>query len=100
MVRLKNRTLDGRRPHPPVARLAREGHFILVFHSYPGAEIQQALAERGIRVLQYVPDSALMVKVPAAADLNGLNIAFVANLETADKISPELAARSNNTYLF
>jgi len=43
-------------------------HYILQFESYPDADIRADLAGRGIRILQYVPDNALMVSSAATAD--------------------------------
>jgi hypothetical protein len=53
--------------------------------------MRQELERRGIRVLQYVPDSALMVASPVAPDLDGLEVLSAGALEPADKISPLLA---------
>jgi hypothetical protein len=44
-----------------------------------------------MRVLQYVPDSALMVASPVTPDLDGLDILSAGTLAPSDKISPLLA---------
>ena len=53
--------------------------------------MRQELERRGIRVLQYVPDSTLMVASPVAPDLDGLEVLSASALEPSDKISPLLA---------
>ena len=80
-------------------RLARGGHYILGFPAYPDRDIRAGLTARGILVLQYVPDSALMVSVPRGASLEGLNLTFAVAMEAGDKIDPGLAASSTNAYL-
>ena len=66
-IRLKTRTIDtvqatgqGRLAGRP---MLGGRHYLLQFPSYPGPEVRQELARRRIRVLQYVPDNALMVLV-------------------------------------
>jgi len=98
-IRLKTRNLATGRRAVSVARLTRGRHYILGFQSSPDQQVLQSLRERGIRVLQYVPDSALMVFVAPSANLEGLDVAFAGQLEVADKISPGLATSSTNTYL-
>jgi hypothetical protein len=69
------------------------------FRVYPGPEIREELARRHIRVLGYVPDSALMVSTGAALDLEGLDVTWAGALEAADKISPLLATQAAGAYL-
>jgi hypothetical protein len=69
----------------------RGNHYVLHFDSYPGPELRDELASRGIRVLQYVPDNALMVSSKASADLSGLPLLGAGSLDSSDKISPLLA---------
>ena len=66
-------------------------HFLLHFPTEPGPEMRRELERRGMRVLQYVPDAALMVASPAAPDLEGLGALSASALEASDKISPLLA---------
>ena len=57
LIRLRTRTI-----HPLAeARQVTGRHFILQFLNYPGGEVRATLQQRGIRVLGYVPDNALMV---------------------------------------
>ncbi len=60
MVRLKTRAAGGR-PVRTAPRPERASHFLLEFPTEPGPEVRSELTRRGIRVLQYVPDAALMV---------------------------------------
>jgi len=79
---------------------ARRGnHYMLQFQSYPDAALRDELASRGIRVLQYVPDNALMVSSAADADLSGLPLLGTASLESTDKISPLMAAQVAGSFL-
>src|SRR5436305_10601236 len=88
-IRLKNRAPF--RPTAmsrPLSRVGRPGHYILQFPSLPGPALREDLARRGIRVLNYVPDSALMVSISAASDLRGLDVSWAGTLTASDKISP------------
>ena len=75
-VRSGSRSLRGRR------------HWIVQFRSYPGAGLRAELARRGIRVLEYVPDLALMVSAPGTPDLGDLDVRWAGALTPAEKISP------------
>jgi len=86
-LRLKARATPARRGIRPTA--AGATHLILQFERYPDAGIRSELESRGIRVLEYVPDNALLVAA-AGADLGGLPVEWSGALETADKISPQL----------
>jgi hypothetical protein len=71
--------------------LAREGtHYILQFAAEPGTAELEELERRGIHVLQYVPDAALMVASPTTPDLQGLNVVSLTTMDVSDKISPVL----------
>ncbi len=87
--------------HPP--RNARTDavarHLILRFASRPGPRLLAELAQRGIRVLAYLPDSALMVAPQAEPDLRGLGVTWAGPMDPADKISPALADESGSVYL-
>ena len=74
-------------------------HYILQFDSYPGPETRAALARRGVRILGYVPDSALMVSAGEGADLAGLKVAWAGSLQAADKLSPSLEASGKSALL-
>jgi hypothetical protein len=104
-IRLRTRTLQPRRGEtalPPAARANERtlrAHYILQFGAYPGPEIRRELARRGVRVLGYVPDSALMVSSDPAANLRGLGAIWAGSLETRDKLSPRLATAPAPAYL-
>ena len=70
-VRLKTRAA-GTRPVRTAPRPERASHFLLEFPTEPGPELRRELERRGIRILQYVPDAALMVASRAAPNLEGL----------------------------
>src|SRR5579872_6446205 len=95
-IRLKTRTID-----PP--RTVRSGawgrHLVLRFESRPGPRLLAELAHRRIRVLAYLPDSALMVAVDGQPDLSGLGVTWAGPLDAADKISPLLAQDRGDVYL-
>lgn len=89
VVRLKAGT--GARPSRTLPRHGRTTHFLLQFPTEPGLEMRRELERRGMRVLQYVPDAALMVASPGAPRLEGLGVLSVAVLGPSDKLSPLLA---------
>jgi hypothetical protein len=99
VIRLKSRSLPAvaRRSAPP--RIIPGRHYILSFSAAPGPQLLEALAGHGIRILQYVPDSALMVFVPPQANLDGLDIVFATQLEVKDKIDAGITMGSTNSYL-
>ena len=98
-VHLRTGDLRSAGRRPTASRLAHGGHYILGFPAYPDRNIRKGLTARGIHVLQYVPDSALMVSVPRGASLEGLNLTFAAAMEAGEKVDPALAASSTNAYL-
>lgn len=81
----------GARTAKMLPRHGRATHFLLQFPTEPGPEMRRELERRGMRVLQYVPDAALMVASPVTPDLAGLPVLSAAALEPSDKISPLLA---------
>jgi hypothetical protein len=102
-IRLKTRTIDTAQAASlgqPVGRpLVGGRHYLVEFPSYPGPDVREQLAERGIRVLQYVPDNTLMVLVDRGLILDGLGAIWVGELEAEDKISPVLATHASNAFL-
>ncbi|MCX6631969.1 MAG: matrixin family metalloprotease, partial [Candidatus Solibacter sp.] len=90
VVRLKA-GVAGARPLRTLPREGRGTHFLLQFPTEPGPELRRELERRGMRVLQYVPDAALMVASPVAPDLEGLGVLSAGELESSEKISPLLA---------
>jgi hypothetical protein len=53
-------------------------HLILQFERYPEAELVAELARRGVEVVGYVPDNALVVSAPDGAQLDDLGLARIA----------------------
>jgi hypothetical protein len=104
-LRLKARTIpparDGAAPPGAgrVAVLPGRAHYIVQFDSYPGLEIRQELARRGVRVLRYTPDAGLMVRSERDVDLGGLGVSWVGPLEASDKLSPLLDREPAPAYL-
>jgi Matrixin/Glucodextranase, domain B len=94
-IRLKVRTIDPALARP--GRLSR--HYLIQFRSYPGPVDRAELERRGIRVLGYVPDRAVMASSPTAPDLEGLDIQWTGSLAASDKLSPELATARPGAYL-
>ena len=98
-IRLKVRTL-----WPGAVRVIRRAdpgrrHLLVQFQRYPGRDVRDALAQRGIRITGYVPDNTLMVSAGPEADLDGLGVNWEGPLETADKLSPQLEAAPGPAYL-
>jgi len=102
VVYLKNRTIDGN-PDAVTALLEGSGpssHWILQFRDFPSADLRRELARRGVRVLEYVADSALIVSFRRSPghrspdgqlpDLKGLNIAWTGQLTAAARTAPGL----------
>jgi Matrixin/Glucodextranase, domain B len=86
-IRLKTASIDpGTTARPVVGR-----HFIVQFSQFPAAETQAELERRGVRVLAYVPDFALMVSADSTPDLHGLDVTWIGSPTASDKISPDLA---------
>jgi len=91
-VYLKNRTIDPNRNPATGLRSGSDpnSHWILQFKDFPGAGIRRELTRRGVKVLEYVPDSALMVSFRQAPDLTGLDITWSGQLTAADRTAPRL----------
>jgi hypothetical protein len=64
------------------------GHFVVQFDEAPSAEVVAALAARGVRVLQDVPDNALLVSLSGPVSFDELGARYAAPLDPADKVSP------------
>jgi hypothetical protein len=73
-------------------------HYLVLFASYPGPDVLAALAARGIQVVSYVPENALMVSA-SVLNLRGLNVTWAGPMDPADKISPAIAAQAAGAYL-
>ncbi len=101
-IRLKAREID---PRAPVSAAPRSenargfGHYIVQFGSYPGPALRRELARRGIRVLSYIPESALMAAGQAPLDLDGLGVTWLGTLAASDKLSPALSTEPAGAYL-
>jgi len=78
---------------PPAAGRTRGTHVILQFPGYPDAALRDRLAGRGIHVLEYVPENALMVSADPSADFSGLGLLWAGSLAAEEKVSPVLAGQ-------
>jgi Matrixin/Glucodextranase, domain B len=95
-IRLKVRTV-----RPGAVRVPEPGHrhLLVQFQRYPGRDVRDALARRGIRITGYVPDNTLMVSAGPEADLGGFGVKWTGPLETANKLSPRLQTAPGSAYL-
>lgn len=94
-IHLKNRTVgseDEARRGGGIVVLPRgaSGHWILQFAAFPGAATRAQLAERGARVLDYVPDAGLMVSFSFPPDVRGLGVVWAGQLEAQDRLGAGL----------
>ncbi|HEX5228572.1 MAG TPA: hypothetical protein VFW44_12710 [Bryobacteraceae bacterium] len=74
-------------------RVMRRGdrlHYLVQFGESPGKLQSAALQSRGAAVLSYVPDSALSISMRDNADVSGLGIRWIGQLQPGQKISPDL----------
>ena len=92
VVHLKAGAL-GARPAKMLPRHGRGTHYLLQFATEPGPQVRRELERRGMHVLQYVPEAALMVASQVTPDLEGLGVISAAPLDASYKISPLLAAQ-------
>jgi hypothetical protein len=71
------------------------GHLILQFDQAPTQILIGELNARGVTVLQSIPENALLVTVNRPVSLEGLGVSYAAPLDPADKVSPLIAANTN-----
>lgn len=76
---------------PPKRRAGSRSHLILQFRAPPSAAQVEELGRRGMTVLEYVPDSALLVAADDSPMLEGLEVRWAGRLRWYDKLSPQLA---------
>lgn len=65
-------------------------HFLVQFAAEPTASQVNALRERGLAVLDAVPDFGYVVAGPGGADFSDTGVRWAGRIETADKFSPLL----------
>ncbi len=96
LLHLKTRTISPLTDSPPARDEALQRlnphrlHQLVQFAEPPGAAEVAALRERGVAVLQYVPDNGLLVAADAGVSLDGLGLVWSGTLGTDDKLSPLL----------
>jgi hypothetical protein len=102
LIRLKTGNITPASAHSMARREAAPGalrHYLVLFDSYPDAEVRAELARRRIQVLAYVPDNTLMVSSHAPLNLLGLEVTWSGPLDPEAKISPVLTAQPAGAYL-
>ncbi len=98
-IRLKSAANAGSRPAVQREDLAAGKHLLLRFHAFPGTEVRSELERRGFRILSFVPESTLVVQIPEAADLRGLDLASARAFLPEEKLSPLLPADTSGLFL-
>jgi hypothetical protein len=73
-------------------------HYLVLFGSYPGADVIAELQARHARVLSYVPENALLVSA-YKLNLRGLDVLWAGPLDPTDKISPIVSGQPLGEYL-
>ncbi|MCS7043897.1 MAG: matrixin family metalloprotease [Bryobacteraceae bacterium] len=68
-------------------------HWLVQFPAEPDAELLDRLGWLDVRVLEYVPDQALLVSAPAATDWSAAGAIYASLLTAAEKLSPALPAQ-------
>ncbi len=97
MIRLKRRSFEAPRDMgayrvgPLLRRTAGRSHYLIEFANQPGVEETAELGRRGVAVMSYVPDRALVVAASDDCNWAGLGLQFVGRLDALDKLSPELS---------
>ena len=76
----------------------RAEHFILQFNDPPTADTLAILADRGVAVLQGIPENALLVTIKQPVSVKGLGVRFAGQLAASDKISPLIDAKGLKTW--
>ncbi len=94
-IHLKSRTFDP----AGVRRAPLSHHYVIQFRTDPGTALRAELERRGIAVLGYVPDRAVMASSREAPDLGGLEVTWVGSLTAPDKLSRELRGAGSGAYL-
>jgi len=90
---MKGRSGDGRlenRMSRAKSRQADRSHLIVDFDAPPAAGMVKELEARGMRVVAYLPETAVIVGVDGAPDFSGLPVTGFDALQPEDKLSPEL----------
>lgn len=72
------------------SRNAMRTHLVLDFQEVPTEETSKLLADRGMRVVAFLPNTGVIVGFEGEARLEGLSLNGFDSLMPADKLSPEL----------
>jgi Matrixin/Glucodextranase, domain B len=102
VIRLKTRSIEPAVSASPILTAespnGAKQHYLVLFGSYPGADVLAELQIRHITVLAYVPENALMVSA-VKLNLHGLDVLWVGPMDPGDKISPGLSNQPSGEYL-
>ncbi len=79
---------------PPKRLAATRPHVLVQFGRQPQIDDFQELTARGATVLEYAPENGLIVSVPEARALDGMNIISARPLAPGEKVSGLVAAAS------
>jgi hypothetical protein len=87
VIHLKNRTIQagGRQEIATLPPAGAGQHWILQFPRFPDASVRAELIRRGARILDYVPDAALMISFSRAPDLTGLHVVWAGQMQSQDR---------------
>lgn len=77
-------------PAAAAAPTSGPSHLILQYNQAPGPQEIQDLESRGARVLDYIPDNALLVNAPEGFTPDSSQLAWAGGLLPSDKLSPKL----------
>jgi Matrixin/Glucodextranase, domain B len=100
-IHLKTRSITPGSPSRGIASVSATGaaqHYLILFASYPGADVLAELQTRRALVLAYVPENGLMVSA-VKLDLRGMDVLWAGPMDPADKISPMVSNQPSGSYL-
>jgi hypothetical protein len=84
---------------PPKRLLTDRRHRVIQFAAPPSDSDVRRLEAQGARILQYVPDHALLVNAPNALELDLGKVVFAEALQASDKFSPEFDSQPAAAWL-
>jgi hypothetical protein len=97
MIRLKRRSfrapgdVEAHRVGPLLRRRTGRSHFLIQFPAAPSGDQIQKLKRRGVEILSYVPDAAMVVSASDDCSWGDLGLHYVGRLDALDKLSAALS---------
>ncbi|MBM3788232.1 MAG: hypothetical protein FJW30_28180, partial [Acidobacteria bacterium] len=85
-IHLKARAGRAERIERSKSRSAERAHYIVHFESVPNDDTRKALSKRGLRVVAYLPDTAVIVGVSGEPRFEGLGVTGYESLTAEDKL--------------